>query len=198
MGDKTVVVNVSGGYEEVCREYLDDCIYVCKDGKPTSFESIYNLREEVKRFPKLNKRDRLLHELRSIAIYQFGGNGGKFIPEDVSIKGRYHKKILSDKMQFALLNADTGLYSLTLKGGEILKNLSLKVVEINFDLTTNTLFSPGVEKADNNIIPKDEVVILRDGEVVAVGKAILSGREMEEATKGIAIKIRQRKNNVLK
>ncbi|MDR2624106.1 MAG: DUF5591 domain-containing protein [Methanobrevibacter sp.] len=190
--DKNVVANVSGGYEEACREYLDDCIYTCEDGKPTSFESIYNLREELKKFPKLNKRDRLLHKLRSIAIYQFGISGSEFIPDDVSTKGRYHKRILSKKEQFALLNADTGLYSLTLKGGEILNDLSIKVVEINFDLTTNTLFSPGVEKANSSIIPKDEVVIIRNDEVMAVGRAVLSGKEMEEASKGVAVKIRQR------
>ncbi|MDR3291462.1 MAG: DUF5591 domain-containing protein [Methanobrevibacter sp.] len=190
--DKTFVANVSGGYEEVCREYLDDCIYTCKDGKPTSFESINNLKEELKKFPRLNKRDRLLHELRSIAIYQFGECGDRFIPDDVSIKGRYHKKILSNKEQIGLLNADTGLYSLTLKGGEILKDQSIKVVEINFDLTTNSLFSPGVEKADDSIIPKDEVVIIRNDEVVAVGRAVLSGKEMVEASKGIAVKLRQR------
>ncbi|MDR1820326.1 MAG: DUF5591 domain-containing protein [Methanobrevibacter sp.] len=190
--DKTVVANVSGGYEEVCREYLDDCIYTCKDEKPTSFESIYNLKEELKKFPKLKRRERLLHKLRSIAIYQFGEEGFNLIHDDVSIKGRYHEKILLNKEQIGLLNADTGLFSLTLKGGEILKDFSLKIVEINFDLTTNTLLSPGVEKADYSIIPKDEVVIIKNDEVVAVGKAILSGKEMEKANKGVAVKLRQR------
>ncbi len=37
------------GYEEVCRQYLDECTYTCKDGRPTSPDSIYNLRMELKR-----------------------------------------------------------------------------------------------------------------------------------------------------
>ena len=47
--------------------------------------------------------------------------------------------------------------------------------------------------ADHSIIPKDEVVVVRKGEVVAVGKAALTGREMENATNGIGVKIRHRK-----
>lgn len=63
---------------------------------------------------------------------------------------------------------------------------------IDFDLKTNTLFAPGVIDADSNIIPKDEVVIVRDGEVVAVGRAVLAGEEMKKAVKGVAVKIRHR------
>ena len=59
VGDKPVIANVEGGYEEVCREYLDNCTYVCVGGKPTSPESIFNLREELKKYPKTKHRDRV-------------------------------------------------------------------------------------------------------------------------------------------
>ena len=65
-------------------------------------------------------------------------------------------------------------------------------VEIDFELKTNTLFSPGVVDADSNIIPNDEVVIVKKGEVLAVGKAVLNGDEMKKANKGIAVRIRHR------
>ena len=147
---KNVIANVHGGYEEVCRQYLDEC----------------------------------------------GKEGSKLIPDDVKTKGRYHRKIISNGKQLALLNQDTGLYRLNLAGGEILKDLNINVVNIDFDLETNTVFAPGIRKANHNIIPNDEVVVVKDDEVVGVGKAILTGREMEQCTNGIGVKIKHRvKNN---
>lgn len=193
VSDKNVIANVHGGYEEVCKEYLDNCIYTCEDGKPTSHDSIYNLRMELKKYKKIKKHDRTLNELRSISKYQFGSNGDKFIPDDVIAKGRYHKKIFSKNKQIARLNMDYGLYTLNLEGGKILLNNNINVIKINFDLQTNTLFSPGVEEADPKIIPSDEVVIVKDDEVVGVGKAVLNGVEMEKSNSGMAVKIRHRK-----
>ncbi len=88
---------------------------------------------------------------------------------------------------------DYGLYTLNLEGGKILLNNNINVIKINFDLQTNTLFSPGVEEADPKIIPNDEVVIVKDDEVVGVGKAVLNGVEMEKSNSGMAVKIRHRK-----
>ena len=88
------------------------------------------------------------------------------------------------------------MYRLNLAGGEILKDLNINVVNIDFDLETNTVFAPGIRKADYNIIPNDEVVVVKDDEVVGVGKAILTGREMEQCNNGIGVKIKHRvKNN---
>lgn len=189
---KTIVANLSGGYLESCEAYIDDFINVCKDGRPTSPDSLYNLRMELKNHAKINRRDKTLHGLKSIAKYQFGENGDKFIPENVKTKGMYHKRILSNGTQLALLNKDHGLYRLNLPGGEILKNLGIHIVEIDFDLQTNTVFAPGIKKADHKIIPNDEVVVVRDNTVVGVGKAIMTGAEMEECNNGIGVKIKHR------
>ncbi|MDL2270981.1 DUF5591 domain-containing protein [Methanobrevibacter sp. OttesenSCG-928-I08] len=190
--DKTVVANLSGGYEEVCRNYLDDCIYTCEDGRPTSPDSIYNLRMELKKYNKVPRKEKVLHELRSIATYQFGENGDKFIPDDVKSKGRYHRKLFSNNEQIALLNRDIGLYSLNLEGGKILYELGINIVNIDFDLKTNTVFTPGISKADHNIIPQDEVVVVSNDKVVGVGKAVLTGKEMEKCENGVGVKIRHR------
>lgn len=191
--DKNVIANVSGGYEEVCIEYLDDVIYTAKEDRPTSNDSIYNLRTELKNYKKVKGRDRLINELRSIAIYQFGVDGKNFISDNTIAKGMYHRRIFTESKQIALLNKDTGFYSLRLPGGELLYDLGINIIEIDFELKTNTLFSPGIEKADNNIIPNDEVVIVRDDEVVGVGKAVLNGKEMEKSGNGVAVKVKDRK-----
>ena len=189
---KTVIANLSGGYLQSCEAYVDDFINVCEDGRPTSPQSLYNLRMELKNHQRLKRKDKVLHELRSIAKYQFGENGEEFIPDNVKTKGMYHKRILSNGKQLALLNKDHGLYRLNLPGGEILNDLGINIVEIDFDLTTNTVFAPGIRKADHSIIPNDEVVVVKDSEVVGVGKAIMTGREMEECGNGIGVKIKHR------
>ena len=61
---------------------------------------------------------------------------------------------------------------------------------INFNLQSNTLFTPGIDDADENIIPNDEVVIINNDEVVGVGKSTMSGKELVESTKGVGVKIR--------
>ena len=189
---KKVVANVSGGYEEVCRQYLDECVYTCENGKPTSPDSIYNLRMELKNHERIKRRDKTLHTLKSIAVYQFGENASDFIDDTTKTKGMFHKKVISNGKQIAMLNGNTGLYRLTLAGGEILKDLNINIVNIDFDLTTNTVFAPGIVKADSKIIPNDEVVIVRDDTVVGVGKAILTGEEMEKCSHGIGVKLKYR------
>ena len=189
---KTVIANLAGGYLESCAQHVDEFINTCEDGRPTSPDSIYNLRMELKKHKRVNRRDKVLHGLRSIAKYQFGPDGDKFIPDNVKTKGMYHKKILSNGKQLAMLNMDYGMFRLNLEGGEILKDLGIHIVEIDFDLQTNTVFAPGIQKADHSIIPNDEVVVVKDDEVVGVGKAILTGREMEEFTNGIGVKVKHR------
>lgn len=189
---KEVVANLSGGYLKCCEDYVDDFVNVCKDGRPTSPDSLYNLRVELKGHKKVTRHDKVLHELKSIACYQFGIDGDKFIPDNVKTKGMYHKRILSDGVQLALLNKDYGLYRLNLAGGEILKDLDIHLVNIDFNLETNTVFAPGIMKADHNIVPNDEVVVVYENTVVGVGKAIMTGREMEECNNGISIKLKHR------
>lgn len=189
---KKIVANLAGGYLESAEAYLDDFVNVCVDERPTSPESLYNLRMELKKHDKVNRRDKTLHELRSIARYQFGENADRFIPDNVKTKGMYHKRILSNGTQLALLNKDYGMYRLNLPGGEILKDLGINIVNIDFDLTTNTVFAPGIDAADHKIIPGDEVVVVRNDTVVGVGKAIMTGREMEECDNGIGVKLKHR------
>lgn len=189
---KNIVANLAGGYLESLEAYVDDFVNVCVDERPTSPDSLYNLRMELKNHERIRGKDKTLHGLRSIAKYQFGENGDKFIPDNVKTKGMYHKRILSNGTQLALLNKDHGLFRLNLEGGEILKGLGIHIVNIDFELTTNTVFAPGIQKADHKILPNDEVVVVHDDRVVGVGKAVMTGREMEECTNGIGVKLKHR------
>ncbi|MBI5681337.1 MAG: DUF5591 domain-containing protein [Methanobacterium sp.] len=194
VGEKEVIAHVEGGYKQVCEKYLEEAVYTCKDGKTTSRESFLNLKEEVKKHPRIKGRVKTLNMLRSIARYQFNSKeADALIPDDVKVLGRFDRRIMVNGKQIATLHFKNGLYSLNLEGGNILKNIHKKWININFELKTNSLLSPGVAEADHDIIPGDEVVILKDEEVIGVGKAILSGKEMEMASKGVAVKVRHRK-----
>jgi uncharacterized protein with predicted RNA binding PUA domain len=53
------------------------------------------------------------------------------------------------------------------------------------------VFAAHVIKADQEIHPKDEVLVLDEkGEVIAVGRAFLSASEMQAFRTGVAVKVR--------
>jgi archaeosine synthase alpha-subunit len=194
VGGNDVIAHVSGGYREVCEAYLDNAVYTCKDGRATSWDSMDNLKLEIKKYPRIKAKEKRLNGYRSIARYQFRSKeADQLLPDNTKAVGRFTKRMLVENEQIATLSFDTGLYSLNLKGGEKLQDIGTNWVEIDFDMTTNTLFAPGILNVDPSIVPKDEVVILRNDEVVGVGKAVLSGDEMKTATKGVGVRIRHRK-----
>ncbi len=191
VGDRKVIAHVTGGYRKACEEVLDNVVYTCDDDNTRSFESLTNLKDEVKKADKVSYNNHKIHDLRSIARYQFNTkHADNLIPDNTRTHGRFNTRILSDNEQLASLHFETGLYTLNLPGGEILKDEKINRVFINFDLKTSTLFTPGIDDADKNIIPNDEVVIVKDDEVVGVGKSMMNGEELVKADKGIGVKIR--------
>lgn len=193
VGDHEVIAHVAHGYLTVCQEYLPQATFTCQDGRATSPESMTNLKNEVKKYRKLKSHARQLHMLRSIARYQFNTtDADQLVPEDYRLRGRFDRRLMQGEEQIAVLHHNNGLYSLNIKGGVILNDIGVNWVEIDFDLKTNTLFAPGVVDAYPEIIPKDEVVVIRKGEVVGVGKAIMNGKEMKMGEKGVAVRVRHR------
>lgn len=193
VGDKEVIAHVAHGYQTVCQEYLPQATFTCHDGRTLSSESMQNLRNEVRKYDKLKSHVRQLHMLRSIACYQFNTReADSLVPDDYKLRGRFDRRLMLGDEQIAVLHHDNGLYSLNLKGGIVLNDIGVNWVEIDFSLKTNTLFAPGVVDAYHGILPKDEVVIIRKGDVVGVGKAIMAGEEMKRGEKGVAVRVRHR------
>ncbi|MBE6493377.1 MAG: pseudouridine synthase [Methanosphaera stadtmanae] len=196
VGDCKVIAHVSGGYKKVCEEALENVVYTCQDENTRSYESLENLKLEVKKANKIANNKHKIHDLRSIARYQFNTKkADKLIDEKTVVSGRFNKRVMINKKQIATLHFDTGLYTLNLPGGEILKEQKINRIFIDFDLKSNTLFAPGINEADKNIIPNDEVVIIKDDEVVGVGKSMMSGEELINSDKGIGVKIRHQIKN---
>jgi len=54
-----------------------------------------------------------------------------------------------------------------------------------------SVFAKHIVAADDEIRPKEEVVVLdEEGRVLAVGRAVLSGREMKMFKRGVAVQVR--------
>lgn len=148
--------------------------------------------------------DSALSRIRSIADYQFGKNtGDKLFPKNVKIS--YSKRtgkiryIYFDNHRLATLRPKDGLLSLSIFGAKQIakkKDFLRCFVTIRSDVSKfiaqgGDAFAVHVTKADYEIRPKDEVVVVDEkGKVLAVGRAVLSGEEMSAFKTNVAVKIR--------
>ena len=132
--------------------------------------------------------------IRSVLSFQFGKDvADKIMDEDTWGIGRFpYWKIQRNKVQLAMMSEERGAFSLTVDGGKVVAECGKNIVNMmDFELKGN-LFAVGVIDADPGIRIGDEVVVMKNGEVVAVGVAVMSGREMTELKRGIAVKIRHK------
>ena len=85
------------------------------------------------------------------------------------------------------------MISLTVDGAQRIADAETYWVEIYDDFTLKgSVFAPGVKNADNTIRIGDEVIVLKNKSLCAVGVAQMNGKEMTETTHGEAVKIRHR------
>ena len=110
------------------------------------------------------------------------------------IKGKYPiQKIIKNNMQIGMITKKRGMISLTINGARVLTDLGRYWVKIYDDFTLKgSLFAPGIFDADNSIRIGDEVIIIKEKKLCAVGVAIMNGNEMRESSYGEAVRIRHR------
>jgi len=146
-----------------------------------------------------------LQKIRSVADYQFGkGVGEKLFPSEVKIThskrtGRIRHVYLEEK-RLATLRPTNGLFSLTIAGAKRImehtkpQRLWVRVMEEAepFVVKGKSVFAKHVIDADEEIRPQEEVIVMNEkGEVLAVGRAMLSGREMKAFKRGVAVRVRR-------
>jgi uncharacterized protein with predicted RNA binding PUA domain len=141
--------------------------------------------------------------IRSVANYQFGKEVAKdLFPEKVEIfyskrTGRI-RYILLDGERLATLRPKDGLLALSIIGAKRIfqnKNIRCLVVVKNdvskFIAEGGNVFAKHVIKVSDDVRPKDEVIVINGkAEVLAVGRAFLSGSEIRAFNIGVAIKTR--------
>ena len=146
-----------------------------------------------------------IRQIRSVADYQFGkGVGAALFPGNVEIA--YSKA--TGRIRYISLNGDRlatlrptdGMLSLSIAAARVVaEKLALVVhcfVTVRQDVAKyiaegGDVFAVHVVKADEEIRAKDEVIALSEkDEVLAVGRAVLSGAEMTAFKTGVAVKVR--------
>jgi predicted RNA-binding protein (TIGR00451 family) len=146
-----------------------------------------------------------LQKIRSVADYQFGRDSGKnLFPDEVRIvysknTGKIRHIHLNEEL-LATLRPTTGLFALTIAGA---KRLVREVnplrcwVKVHEDAEPfvskgRSAFAKHVVDADEEIRPSEEVVVINTkNAVLAVGRALLSGKEMKEFSRGMAVRVRR-------
>jgi len=170
-----------------------DCIDTAKEIHPTSNQAVNELAETLKELVGEERRsvqNFLIENLESFARFQFG-EGGEKLTENSKIKGKYPwYRIMEEGNQRGMLVPERGLISLTLEGAEILKEVGINLVEIEDFVPKGSVFAVGVKDADVDIRPEDEAIVVHDDELRGVGPSVMFGREMKEANRGEAVRLR--------
>ncbi len=152
-------------------------------------ETLRRLSKDYGKVPAMTDR---ANTMRSMLRYQFGPEG-EAVLEGATVVGKYpYWKIMDEKTQLGMHTPDRGMTSLTLDGAARLIDINLNVVSIeNFQIKGN-IFAIGVKEADPRIRVGDEVAVVREGQLAAVGVAQMSGIEMKAMDRGIAVKVRHK------
>jgi len=186
------------GYREIVERAtadLDVPVEYTVESHPTTDASLSNLREALAGGEQIWVQEREAATLRAVADYQFGPSAGDdlFPEDDFELQGRYPKlqALDGDGDQLAALVPQYGTLSLTLAGGRrwLASDVPTKRVEIDAFVPRGNVLAPGVVDADDAIRPGDEVVV-EGPSAFAVGRAVVHGSAMVDATRGVAVDVR--------
>ncbi len=145
-----------------------------------------------------------LTKIRAIADYQFGkGVGIQLFPSNVEIQysprtGRIRFINLNGE-RLATLRPTDGVLSLSIKAAVFMAEktpfakcfVTVKNEVSKFIAEGGDVFAVHVVKVDEEVGAKDEVIAVdEEGQVLAVGRTILSSGEMMAFKTGVAVKVR--------
>jgi len=152
----------------------------------------------------MSEKNDVLRKIRSIANYQFGKSvGERLFPNNVEVvfskRTKRIRHIYLEGKRLATLRPTNGMFSLTVAGAERILDGAKRPrlwVKVSRDATPfvakgKSVFAKHVFEADEEIRPLEEVIVLDEkGEILAVGRAVLTGAEMKAFKRGIAVRVR--------
>lgn len=181
-----IVAHLDGELREMVENHGIDAVYT---GGGTDGDSLARLREAVVEATREARalEGYAIQKFRALADYHFGmGASGALLAGDVRVKGRELQS--AEKRPLASLTPN-GTIALSLEGARKLLPRGGYVVEIGDFLPRGDVLAPGVTGADDQIRPGDEVIVKGDA-AFGVGRAKMSGWEMVESERGIAVELR--------
>jgi archaeosine synthase len=196
----TVLAHVSGPYREVCDEAAAaigvDLIHTAEDGNILSTSSLQRLRtvaEELIVEYSPNRRDLRFDYLQDLADYEFGPHASTAIfAESPKVHGLFPTYYVSaGGTRIATISGKYCTLALTIEGARRYLHAieNRYCVSIDDFVPKGTVFAIGVLNADPGIRPFDEVIVLNE-RIIAVGRALMSGWEMQLSKRGAAVAVR--------
>jgi archaeosine synthase len=197
---ESVVAHVSGPYRQVCDAATApleiDVVYTVDDDDTLSFASLKRLRsvahEQVEAFSP-SRRDLRFDIVRDLADYEFGPHASQAIfARAPKIRGLFPTYYVSERgKRIATITGKYHTLALTVDGARRYLSAIKKSYCVRIDdfVPRGTVFAVGVLNADPEIRPLDEVIVVND-QVIGVGRALMSGWEMEASKKGGAVAVR--------
>ena len=192
-----IIVHLPREIVEFIKDLMHKAIITCINS-PTSQESLEEfskvLKEKVKSYKPVKNQARILDNIASTLSYQFGKEVSEKILKNCVIRGKYpYQKIIYKKTQLGMVTEPRGFISFTIDGASKIADSNNYWVKIYDDFNLKgSVFSPGVKDADENIRIGDEVVVIRNNKLCAVGVAQMNGEEMKNSSHGEAVKVRHR------
>jgi archaeosine synthase len=198
-----IVAHLSGTYKEICGSVATnlgiEVVVTCENNEEvTSKEALKRLKRRIAELcgerKKLSGFEMKAGMIKAMADYQFGlGAGAELIArkEGIKITGKFPSYKLLDSGILARIVPAYGLLALTVKGARrILDYISSYQVEIDDFVPKGSILAPGVVNAGEQIRENDEIVFY-GVKAFGVGRAKMSGWEMVESRKGVAIQVRE-------
>ncbi|MEA1957945.1 MAG: archaeosine synthase subunit alpha [Euryarchaeota archaeon] len=201
-----VVAHLSGAYREICASVAEDSgieiAYTCEEDEgTTSKEALNRLKERIAELcgdkQRLSGFEMKKSMIKAMADFQFGLGAGRQLlgeggGERLKINGKFPSFKLSSKGDvLARIVPAYGLLTLTVKGARRIENLlSSYMLEIGDFVPRGSILAPGVVNAGEQIRVNDEVVFCGE-KAFGVGRAKMSGWEMVESRKGMAVQVRE-------
>jgi len=150
-------------------------------------------------------QEEYLMQCRAVMHYQFGERAADAILSipifTVSSKNTHKlRSVFHNERQLLFFRTSDGLFSLKFEGGKVLHSAlpfpKLRVICTSeaapFVSSGRTLFSKFAVDADPALLPGDECLVVNEAdELLAVGRTLLSGKEIMQFRKGVAVEVRE-------
>jgi archaeosine synthase len=202
-----VIAHVPGeGYRGVCERVADRVdvpFEFTVEDHPTTESSLSNLSDALEGELRYSKRTRQHNTIRAIADYQFGPDAGDALFPDLRTTGRHPKLQARDDAdeQLAAQVPQYGTLAFTLAGARHWAASDAPTGRVHIDgfVPHGSVLAPGVvdcevtpapaPDATDGIRVGDEVVV-EGPAAFGVGRAAMSGPEMRDSSRGVAVEMR--------